>query len=45
MGAALLNKVRRLVLIASGTAKADALAAMTTRDISTDFPATSPSMG
>ncbi|MCM1966549.1 6-phosphogluconolactonase [Streptomyces sp. G1] len=40
MGAAMLAKVRRLVLIVSGAAKADALAGMLEREISTDFPAT-----
>ncbi|MFZ3492776.1 6-phosphogluconolactonase [Streptomyces sp. 5.8] len=40
MGAAMLAKVRRLVLIVSGAAKAEALAGMLEREISTDFPAT-----
>lgn len=40
MGAAMLAKVRRLVLIVSGAAKADALAGMLNREISTEFPAT-----
>ncbi|MCX4775897.1 6-phosphogluconolactonase [Streptomyces sp. NBC_01264] len=40
MGAAMLAKVRRLVLIVSGAAKADALAGMLEREISSDFPAT-----
>ncbi|MFD6889699.1 hypothetical protein [Streptomyces sp. NPDC059957] len=36
---AMLAKVRRLVLIVSGAAKAEALAGMPEREISTDFPA------
>ncbi|MCP3754732.1 glucosamine-6-phosphate deaminase [Streptomyces sp. TBY4] len=39
MGAAMLARVRRLVLIVSGAAKAEALAGMLEREISTDFPA------
>lgn len=40
MGAAMLARVRRVVLIVNGTSKAEALAQMMSRDVSTDFPAT-----
>ncbi len=40
MGAAMLTKVRRVLLIVNGAGKANALAQMMSREVSTDFPST-----